>query len=92
MPQRQRSMGNLAQAIIASEPAYQIDRSLRASALYARVSAISGFTFTETPTAVRPRHQPSLGRARSKSTATRMLIAAPAPRQPQSSHDAQDRM
>ena len=42
-------MGNLARVIIASEPAYQIDRSLRASALYARVSAISGFTSAETP-------------------------------------------
>ena len=42
-------MGNLARVIIASEPAYQIDRSLRASALYARVSAISGFTPTEAP-------------------------------------------
>ena len=42
-------MGNLARVIIASEPAYQIDRSLRASALYARVLAISGFTSAETP-------------------------------------------
>ena len=42
-------MRNLARVIIASEPVYQIDRSLRASALYARVSAISGFTSAETP-------------------------------------------
>ena len=42
-------MGNLARVIIASEPLYQIDRSLRASALCARVSAISGFTSAETP-------------------------------------------
>ena len=42
-------MGSLAQVIIASEPVYQIDRSLQASALYARVSAISGFTSAETP-------------------------------------------
>ena len=42
-------MGSLARVIIASEPVYQIDRSLQASALYARVSAISGFTPVETP-------------------------------------------
>jgi len=42
-------MRSLARVIIASEPVYQIDRSLQASALYARVSAISGFTSAETP-------------------------------------------
>ena len=42
-------MGSLAQVIIASEPVYQIDRSLQASALHTRVSAISGFMSAETP-------------------------------------------
>ena len=86
-------MGNLARVIIASEPVYQIDRSLRASALCARVSAISGLMSAETPpTAVRPRHQPSLDLTCNQSTATRTLTAAPAPRQPWGSHNAQDRM
>ena len=58
-------MGSLARVVIASEPVYQIDRSLQASALYARASAISRFTSAETPTAVRPRHQPSLDLAQS---------------------------
>ena len=75
-------MGELARIVIALEPVYQVDRSPQASALYARVSAISGFTSTETPTTVRPRHQPSLSHARSQSTATRTLTAAPALRQP----------
>ena len=42
-------MGSLARVIIASELVYQIDRSLPESALYARVSAISGFASAETP-------------------------------------------
>ena len=42
-------MGSLAQVIIASEPAHQINRSLWASALCTRVSAISGFVSAETP-------------------------------------------
>ena len=75
-------MGGLARVIIASEPAYQTDRSLRASAPYIRASAISRFTSAETPTMVRPRHQPSLGLARSQPTATRTLTAALASRQP----------
>ena len=49
-------MGNLARVIIASEPVYQIDRPLRASTLYAKVLAISGFMSAKTPTAVRPQH------------------------------------
>ena len=42
-------MGRLAWVIIASEPVYQINRSLQGSALYTRVSAISGFMSAETP-------------------------------------------
>ena len=42
-------MGSLARVIIAYEPTHQINRSLRASALYTRVSAISGFTSAKTP-------------------------------------------
>ena len=42
-------MGELAWIIITPEPVYQVDRSPQASALYARVSAISGFTSVETP-------------------------------------------
>jgi len=42
-------MGELAQIVITPEPVYQVDRSPQASALYARVSAISGFTSIETP-------------------------------------------
>ena len=42
-------MGSLVRVIIASKPVYQINRSLRASALYIRVSAISGFMSAETP-------------------------------------------
>ena len=81
-------MGSLARVVIASEPVYQIDRSLQASALYARASAISRFTSAETPTTVSHRHQPSLGLAHSQSTAIRTLTAALAPRQHRSSHDA----
>ena len=42
-------MGSLVRVIITSELAYKINRSLRASALYVRASAISRFTSTETP-------------------------------------------
>ena len=42
-------MGSMAQVIIASEPAHQINCSLRASELYTRVLPISGFVSAETP-------------------------------------------
>ena len=42
-------MDGLARVITASEPAHQINRSLRASALCTKVSAISGFVSAETP-------------------------------------------
>ena len=42
-------MGSLVRVIIASESANKVDRSLRASALYVRASAISRFTSAETP-------------------------------------------
>ena len=73
-------MGGLARVIIASEPAYQTDRSLRASAPYFRASAISRFASAETPTIVRPRHQPSLDLAHNQPTVTRTMTAAPASR------------
>ena len=85
-------MGELARIVITPEPVYQVDRSPQASALYARVSAISGFTSTETP------HRGSASattepQPRTQSThSDRTLTATPASRQPWSSHDAQDRM
>ena len=42
-------MDGLARVITASEPAHQISRPLRASALCTKVSAISGFVSAETP-------------------------------------------
>ena len=42
-------MSSLARVIIASEPAHQINHSLRASELYTRVLPISGFVSAETP-------------------------------------------
>ena len=42
-------MGSLARVITTSKPAHQINRSLWASALCTRVSAISGFVSAETP-------------------------------------------
>ena len=42
-------MGELAWIVITPKLVYQVNRSPQASALYARVSAISGFTSAETP-------------------------------------------
>ena len=42
-------MGELARIVITPKPVYQVDHSPQASALYARVLAISGFTSAETP-------------------------------------------
>ena len=42
-------MGELAWIVITPKLVYQVNRSPQASALYARVSAISGFTPAETP-------------------------------------------
>ena len=41
-------MDNLAWVIITSKPAHQVSRPLGASALYTKVSAISGFVSAET--------------------------------------------
>ena len=58
-------MGELAWIVITPKLVYQVNRSPQASALYARVSAISGFMSAEThhrgsasaPTEPRPRAQ-----------------------------------
>ena len=55
-PRKQHRTDYLARVITASKPARQISRPLRASALYTKVSSISGFVPTETPTAVQPQH------------------------------------
>ena len=64
-PRKQHDMDSLARVITASKPARQINRSLRASALCTRVSAISGFVSAETP----PRRY-SLGTNRASASCT----------------------
>ena len=71
-------MGSLVRVTIASESVYEINCSLQASAIYIRVSAISGFTSAETPTMVRPRPRLSLGFSRSQYTVTRTPTATSA--------------
>ena len=73
-------MGSLARVTIASESAYEINCSLRASAIYIRVSTISGFMSAETPTMAQPRHQLSLGFSRGQHTVTSTPTATPASR------------
>ena len=55
-PRKQHRADYLARVITASKPARQISHPLGASALYTKVSAISGFVLAETPTAVQPQH------------------------------------
>ena len=70
-------MGSLAWVTIASESAYETPR---ASAIYIRVSATSGFTSAETPMMARPQHQLSLGFSRSQHIVTSTPTATPASR------------
>ena len=70
-------MGSQVRVTIASKSAYKPNRSLRAAAIYFRVSATPGFTSAEPPTMARPRHQLSLGFSRSQHTVTGTPIATP---------------
>jgi hypothetical protein len=49
LPRKQHYTDSLARVITASKPEHQINRSLRASALCTKVSAISGFVSAKTP-------------------------------------------
>ena len=70
-------MGSQVRVTIASESACKPNRSLRAAAIYFRVSTTSRFTSAEPPTMARPRHQLSLGFSRSQHTVTGTSTATP---------------
>ena len=70
-------MGSQVRVTIASESACKPNRSLRAAAIYFRVSPTSRFMSAEPPTMARPRHPLSLGFSRSQHTVTGASTATP---------------